>query len=385
MSAVVPSRKRLRVAVLGVSTTPTCGVRDHAGLLSAALAAEDVECSQHWLSRADRSLSEARAEFSSWTRALAADLRAERPDAALLHYSVFSYAHRGVPLFVRATLAAIGSAHVPLVSFLHEFAYPWGRSGVRGGVWAVSQRAALIDVVRSSAAVVVTTRRAEHQLASARWLPRRTIGFAPVFSNLPVPSDAASSAPRDGHTVGLFGYGYEGAGVDLVLDAVGELHRRDPALRLQLLGAPGPGSGAAHEWSERARARGIEGVLGFSGVLPPQELADALARCDVLLHPEPSGPTSRKGTLVGSLAAGRPVVALDGRRAWRELTDQRAVLLAAPRAGELADVVAGLLGDPARAEEQGARGGEFARQEMGVERTAREVRKVLDSLALTSR
>jgi hypothetical protein len=79
------------------------------------------------------------------------------------------------------------------------------------------------------------------------------------------------------------------------------------------------------------------------------------------------------------------VVALDGRRAWRELTDQRAVLLAAPRAGDLADVVAGLLGDPARADVQGARGGEFARQEMGVERTAGEVRKVLDSLDLPPR
>ena len=365
------------MAVVGVSTTRTCGVRDHAGLLAGALAAEDVSCTQHWLSRADGSLSQGRAAFRSWARVLTSQLREEQPDAVLLHYSVFSYAHRGLPLFVHEALAPARAADVPLVSFLHEYAYPWGRSGLRGALWAMSQRAALVDVMRASAAVVVTAPRREEWLTSRRWLPRRMVGFAPVFSNLPPPSTAAE---RDGHTIGLFGYAYEGAEMGLVLDVMHELHGRDPALRLELLGAPGPDSRAAQEWRDAARTLGIEHILRFSGVLPPQQLANALAACDVLLHPEPSGPTSRKGTLAGSLAAGRPVVALDGPRAWRELVDHGAALVLPPRAGLLADGVAGLLGDPARADALGARGGEFARRQMGVERTARVVRQVLDAV-----
>jgi len=368
------------VAVVGVSESGTCGVRDHAVLLSDALAHEHVSCSLHWLWRSSSSLAGARSEFREWTAALAAELDDDRPDAILLHYSVFSYSYRGFPLFVWPTLAALRGAGVPLVTVLHEFAYPWGRGGLHGKAWALTQSALLLAVMRVSAAVLVTAPFRATWLASQRWLPRREIGMAPVFSNLPAPAPAPARAGDEGHLVGLFGYAYEGAAMSLVLDSVRLLVERGLPVRLALLGAPGAGTAAAEAWLAGARERGIEQALSFSGVLSGAELSDVLAGCDVLLHPEPSGPTSRKGTLAGSLASGTAVVAIDGPRRWDELVRAEAALVTAPTAVALAGAVAGLLEDEHRREALGARGGEFARRAMGVQRTAEVVSGLLEPL-----
>ena len=41
------------MAAVGVSTSTTCGVRDHATLLAEALSRENVSCSVHWLYRSE--------------------------------------------------------------------------------------------------------------------------------------------------------------------------------------------------------------------------------------------------------------------------------------------------------------------------------------------
>jgi glycosyltransferase involved in cell wall biosynthesis len=368
-----------RVAVVGVSEAETCGVRDHGGLLAAALEGEGVACTNHWLTRRAQSLSGARSEIREWADGLSEQLRRERPEAILLHYSVFSYSYRGFPLFVAPVLRALRGAGVPIVTVLHEFVYPWRRGGVRGKAWALSQAVALRGVMRASAAALVTAPFRRDWLDSQSWLPRREIALAPVFSNLPTPARPRPEQRPD-QLVGLFGYAYEGAAVSLVLDAVALLRERGLSARLALLGAPGPGSAAAESWLQGARSRGIEPLLSFSGVLAAPELAERLAACDVLLHPEPSGPTSRKGTLAGSLASGTAVVAIDGPRSWAELTEAQAALVVAPTAQALADAVAGLLGDPGAREALGARGAEFAAGAMGVQRSARAVAGLLDAL-----
>src|SRR5271166_2739980 len=136
-----------RLAVVGASPAPVCGVRDHAAILSRALAERGLECTTHWLVRDRGGLGAARAQMAAWTSGLRADLQVGQPDAVLLHYSVFSYSYRGFPLFVRPLLAALRASEAPLVSVLHEYAYPWGRDGVAGAAWATTQRAALLGVM----------------------------------------------------------------------------------------------------------------------------------------------------------------------------------------------------------------------------------------------
>jgi glycosyltransferase involved in cell wall biosynthesis len=390
--------------VVGVSTSAICGVRDHAELLDAALECRGVACTRHWWSRDPAPLRDAGARMRAWTQMLEQQLRADPPDAVLLHYSVFAYSQRGVPVFAVAAPVAARRAGVPLITVLHEFAYPWRRRGWRGTAWALTQRAALIEVVRASAALVLTADFQQRWVGSRPWLARRPSVVAPVFSNLPparpagrrtvtcataptvthtgVPS-AAPAGPlraRDRAVVGLFGYSAEGAAVELTLDALRLLADRDVPVELSLLGAPGRDSSPGEMWLSAARARGVEEALTFSGVLPPQALADALAACDVLLFAEAAGPTTRKTTLAASLAAGRPLVAIDGPRAWPELARAEAAQIVPPAAPGLADALQGLLVDPELREAQGARGRAFAQQRMSAAGNARIVGGLLEEV-----
>jgi glycosyltransferase involved in cell wall biosynthesis len=377
-------------------------------LLAEALSCESVSCSLHWLQRREESVRGAGAETRAWGRALSCELARVRPDAVLLHYSVFAYSYRGLPLYVGSTLSALRRSRIPVVTVLHEFAYPWRHGGLRGKVWALTQRALLIDVMRSSAAALLTTDFRARWLVSRLWLPRRAAAFAPVFSNLPLPlagSPAVSpdlpstpvgtppvhsslpsalaeppAADRPQPVLGLFGYSYQGAALSLVLDAIVLLSERGVVPRLVLLGAPGRTSQVAGMWIEEARVRGIEHVLEFSETLPPQDLSNALAACDLLLFADGAGPSSRKGTLAASLASGRPVLAIDGPRRWEELIWAEAAAVVEPTAPALADGIHELLGDGTAREALGERGRVFAEQRMGVGRTARAVRGLLDGV-----
>ncbi|HEV2974345.1 MAG TPA: glycosyltransferase family 4 protein [Solirubrobacteraceae bacterium] len=388
-------RPPVRVAMIGVSIDDPCGVRDHAVLLARALAREGVSSSSHWLSRDAATLAGGRAELAAWTTRLASELEQARPDALLLHYSVFAFSHRGVPLFVGPILAALRARDAPLVCVMHELAYPWRLGGVRGKVWAATQRVALIAVIRDSASLVVTAEARARWLRSRRWLPRRPVLTAPVFSNLPqaiavegatgpatpTPHDdvgAASGATAPKATLGLFGYVHEGVARETVLDALRLLHGRGSGVALLLLGAPGSGGPTGAAWIDAARARGVAELVGFSGRLPAQELADSLARCDVLLFTERGGPTSRKTTLAASLASGRPVVALDGASTWRELASARGAVIVAPDPHALADTIVGLLADGATRARQGERGRAFAARTMSAEHSAQVVAQAID-------
>ena len=49
----------------------------------------------------------------------------------------------------------------------HELAYPWGRGGWRGRLWATTQRGALIELLRAAAAVIVTSEDQQRWLGPA--------------------------------------------------------------------------------------------------------------------------------------------------------------------------------------------------------------------------
>jgi len=385
-----------------MSVGPVCGARDHAVLLAEALGAESFPCSLHWLSRESESLRGARSEIRGWLRALAGELDRSRSDVVLLHYSVFAYSWRGLPFFVSAVMRTLRRSRIPVVTVLHEFVYPWRRGGGRGKVWALTQRALLVDVMRCSAAVVVTADFRADWLATRPWLPGRGSVLAPVFSNLPPPSAGPPMTPpgfaagppearlgssagppeaRPRPVVGLFGYSFEGAAVSLVLGALALLRDRGLDVELALLGAPGRPSAAADVWLDGARASGVEHALSFSGTLAPEDLSNALASCEVLLFADASGPSSRKGTLAASLASGRPVIAVDGPRRWAELVEAEAARVVAPAPSALADAVHALLADSDQRDPLGARGRAFAERRMSVERAAEAVGGLLAGIA----
>lgn len=378
-----------RVAVLGVSLGSPCGVHEHALRLADALQQEQIACSLHWLWRTEAPFAASRAQMRSWTERLSDELREQRPQALLLHYSVFAFSFRGLPVFVHPVLSVVRELRIPMVALLHEYAYPWRRGGIRGAAWALTQRLLLRDVMHASAAVVATTDFRAEWLASRAWLPRRPTALAPVFSNLPAPAAPAASlgggagAPDRGARalIGLFGYAHEGVDMALVLDALRLLQDRGVKAELLLVGAPGRSSAAGESWLDAARARGIAQPPAFTGVLSAQDLADTLSGCELLLSADRIGPTSRRTTLAASLAAGRPVVALDGRHSWRELREAGAALLVAPIADALAGALVDLIEDEGTRAVLARRSRDFAMRAMSVDRSARVVGALLHEVA----
>ncbi len=369
------------VAVVGMSAGATSGMRDHAELLAGALEERGSACSLHWLARAERGLMRERAEVGAWARTLGEELDAARPDAVLLHYASFAYSHRGVPIHLRPTLAALRRARAPLLAFMHELTYPWSRRDARANVWALTQRLALSSLVRASDAAIVTMDRRERWLASRRWLARRPLACAPVFSNLP---PARPLAPEPG-LLGLFGYAYAGVKLELVLDALGRLRERGEAARLVLLGSPGEDSPHSARWRAAADERGLGALLQFSGVLPAQQLADALAGCEVLLSAAWQGPTSSRGSIAASLASGRPLVAIDGPRTWAELAAQGAARVVAPSSSALAQALGEVLADGALRAALQARGSAFYESRMSLARSAELTALMLGELPRAAR
>jgi glycosyltransferase involved in cell wall biosynthesis len=234
----------------------------------------------------------------------------------------------------------------------------------------------VLGLVRASSGIVVTADFRADWLNGRWWLPRRDVRVAPVFSNLP-PARPQTGARIERDLVGLFGYSYGGVAIEAVLDALRLLADRGVPVRLRLLGAPGEDSPSAALWRKQARARGVEQALSFTGSLPPQDLADALASCGVLLFADTSGPSSRKGTLAGSLNSGRPLLATDGPLRWPLLVGAQAARVVAPAGEQLAASLEALLGDAAGADALGARGREFAEREMSVGATAAVVQALL--------
>jgi glycosyltransferase involved in cell wall biosynthesis len=370
---------RIRVATVGMSFREPCGVRDHAVALADAMSSDELACELLWLKREERSLPRARQEVQGWLETLGGYIRAISPQVTLLHYSVFSYSQQGVPLFVPSMMRVLRRAGVPMIVMLHEFAFPWTADGMRGKVWAITQRAALIEVMRASRSAVVTTDARAQWLASRRWLPQRQTVVVPVFSNMPLPSTTPHAVVHDSPTIALFGYSYGSATVRLVLDAIALIRRRGTNAELHLLGAPGPSSSTGREWVCAARERGMSDVLSFSGILSAQALADRLAACDVLVFADPVGPTSRKGTLAAALCSGRPVVAVAGSQTWPTLVEQDAVTVVAPSAARIAEVLSAFLGDTELCAAVGARGRDFADRHMSVASAASAVRGLVSA------
>ncbi|MHB8243577.1 MAG: glycosyltransferase family 4 protein [Solirubrobacteraceae bacterium] len=362
----------MQIAVVGMSDTRNCGVHDHAELLADALAEQGSPCTMHWLMRSGGSARSSHAEVRTWARQLERELADVAPDVVLVHYSPFAWSHRGVPVHLAPVLAALRRSGTPVVTVLHELAYNWQRDELRGNVWALTQRGALALLMHATGAVLLTSEPRAQWLASRWWLPTRPMAIAPVFSTLPTPTPR-QRPERPERVIGLFGYSYPGAALALVTDAVKRLLDEGLDVRLRLLGAPGPDSSAGGLWREQAAGHRIEPILSFTGSLPAQELSDALADCDVLLFADSAGPTSRKTTLTGSLAAGRPLIAIDGPQRWGELLDSGAALIVEPTPRALAAVISSTLLDMEAGEALGLRGRAFAESQMGVERSASTV------------
>jgi glycosyltransferase involved in cell wall biosynthesis len=355
-----------RILSIGLFSNPICGVRDHARLLADELRNRSIRVSEQYgeLTGAGSH------DFQQWLDDV--ETASSNADVILLHYSVFSYSWRGVPLSVGSLVGRLSRIGLPVIAILHEFAYPWGRRAWRGFLQAAAQRLALVPLLRVSAEIVVTTEDRRAWIARRPWFPYRRISVAPVFSNIPVVSRLPS---RTDPSVVVMGYASEGVLHQLVVEAVAQARREVPGLGLVLVGAPGQAGEGAERWVRAARTAGCP--LRFTGVLDPTELSQTLASALVAVFSDESGPSSRKTSLAAFLAHGCPTVALDGARTWPELDRAGAVVLVPPRTGALSRALVRLADDEGLREELSGRAQRFSRDQMSREQTADVILKAV--------
>jgi glycosyltransferase involved in cell wall biosynthesis len=263
-------------------------------------------------------------------RRVRAHLARVRPD--VLH------THLGYSDFLGGIAAR--SLGIPAVSTLHVMEWEPGlRERVKMTLMAVARIACCQRVI-----CVSDAQRARYL---ADW-PARRARVVTVHNGIAAtPRPGSGRAVRaelgiapDAPVVAMVTVLREGKGHDVALEAVGELRRRFPGLRLVILG-DGPASAAI-----AARAA----PLGESVILTGhrRDVLEVLDASDVLLHPTSADafPTA----LLEAMAAGVPIVASSVGGIPEIVEDGRNGMLlpAPPVAGQVASALEALLSDPGR-------------------------------------
>lgn len=392
MAALRPRASGL-LLIVGVSSTPVCGVRDYARVLGEALVSQDIATTMLWWDR-DESWSPIRAfsEFRTWTARLRRFALSERPDWILCHYSAFAWGHRGIPTLVPTAAHALASLEIPVVLLLHEMAAPWRgagrppaagrqrRAGWRQAAQAATQRAMLVPLLSASSGAVVTTEVRLGWLTSRFWLPSLPAIFMPVFSNLPPQPSGPAAVPasyrRRRPSIGLFGWNDVGVRAALVAESIRLLRQHGFDPRVCMLGASGKNSTAGKAWRLEMSRVGCADALEFSGFLEGDLLAQRLKAQDVLIMASEEGPSSRKTTLAAGLALGKSILALDGPLRWEALVNEKGIMIAND-SRSMAALVERLLTDPELRQGQDGRAGDFYRRKMSPALAAKELANFL--------
>jgi len=352
-----------RLLVIGTSASEACGVRDYAHVVGRALREQGAHVEVEWWEQDVRwSFRTALEEHSRWLTRVAASVRTSSPDWIIWHYSVFLWGASGIPYLVPRTARRLGRTGVPILLVAHELAFPFGRGGWKGRIWAASQRVALSWPIRVSSAVVVTTEERLRWLNSRRWLPGRRARFLPVCSNVCVDGIRSHSASE--LVLGVFGFGAPETLAFETTSAVARLRSAGIDAHLLLVGAPGENGQQADRWRAAAEKAGVSEVFAFTGVLPLEELARELSGSDIVVLPDRGGPSSRKGTVAAALALGKAAVAVKGPEQWAELVDDKALVLVEPNCHALAQAFGELAGSDELRRAQGRRAAAFYERRM---------------------
>jgi glycosyltransferase involved in cell wall biosynthesis len=197
----------------------------------------------------------------------------------------------------------------------HEVAYPWVRRPIHHNILAAINRVMASILVRACTRCYVSIPGWEPLLrrAGAGRLP---ITWTPIPSNVPEEASSAMVVVRRTALTAsnpaarvVCHFGTYGLSITRILAPVlRELLDGRPDVRVLLLGAGGEQwrvelANECVDWSDRVIA---------PGPLPAPVIAEYLRACDLAIQPYPDGVSSRRTTLMASLANGVPVVTTIG-------------------------------------------------------------------------
>ena len=203
----------------------------------------------------------------------------------------------------------------------------------------------------------------------------QAFGPAQVFGFRTPPAAAAPLAP----IVALVGRIADWKGQHIFIEAAALVRNRFPEARFQIIGAPLFGE---HEYEKALHRQvaelGVGDRVAFLGFR--EDVPALLARADIVVHASTLGEPFGQVVIEG-MAAGKPVVATNGR-ALPEIVipGETGLLVPMGDAPAMAEAVAALLSDPARAAAMGAAGRERVRQRFTIAHTVRKLERIYDYL-----
>ncbi|HEX5227615.1 MAG TPA: glycosyltransferase family 4 protein [Bryobacteraceae bacterium] len=174
---------------------------------------------------------------------------------------------------------------------------------------------------------------------------RTSISLLRICSNIPLESYAPPSlireqaGKRDLFTVGIFSNFSAPVRASLT-PAIGSI-LSNAGMEVLLLG---PGESFAQQL-EREFPCGA-GRVRTTGRLHVSQVGAEMQRCDALLQLYPDGASAARGTLIGALASGVPLVTTAGPATDRLLLDSEAILFADGSPESIREAVEHLRGDP---------------------------------------
>jgi glycosyltransferase involved in cell wall biosynthesis len=286
-----------------------------------------------------------------WLRALQRQLgRYPSPRNILIQYVPHMYGWKSMNLAFCLWICR-QKKHNVCVMF-HEVAYPF-RDGqrIRHSVLAITHRIMAWAILRSVRHSFTST---EPYMALLRNLggQQTPISLLRICSNIPMESygriNSSKDRSNDLFTVGIFS-NFNDALRESLEPAI-ECLLGDPGIKVVLLG---PGESFAESLSGKNPQAASR--IQCTGHLHVTEVGERMRRCDALLQLYPDGASAARGTLIGAMASGVPVVTVAGPATDQLLLDSGSLLFPDGSPESVRDAVELLRENPTLAHEVAAR------------------------------
>jgi glycosyltransferase involved in cell wall biosynthesis len=287
-----------------------------------------------------------------WLRELSQGLRSyQAPRNILIQYVPHMYGWKSMNLAFCWWIFTQRKHNVCVM--FHEVAFPF-RAGqrFRHGFLAVVHRMMAWAILRSVRHSFTST---EPYMALLQSLgsERTPISLLRICSNIPMESYESNGLsgnherPNDLFTVGVFSnFGPE---LRKVLDPAIGCIIDNPKIEVLLLGP-----GESFRQSLAKKYPHAADRIRSTGRLRVNRVAEHMRRCDALLQLYPDGASAARGTLIGALASGVPVVTTSGPATDRLLLDSAAMLFPSGSPESIRDAIELLRNDPALCRELAA-------------------------------
>ena len=292
------------------------------------------------------------------------------PRRLLVQYVPHGFGWKGMNIGFAAWVAARRHRSRDDVRVMfHEVAFPWVRRPLRYNLLAAVNRAMAAVLIRSCTTAYVSIpswagilRRLGGRPVPVLWTPiPATIPTDPPAERVAEARARLTGGDPAVKVVGHFGT-YAAPITSTLAPALAAILYRRPDARAVLLGSGG------ERWRDELVADGPHwsARVVALGPLPAPAVAEYLLTCDLMIQPYPDGASTRRTTLMASLANGVPVLTTLGPLSESVWADGSVATAPAER---LAEAAVGLLDRPAVLQELGRAGRRLYDERFAIGRT----------------